>query len=138
MIKGIGRRGDVKAAQEAEYVQKVKDVKEAYASGKKLSEIAQTSDFTPEKLETLCQGLKFNYLEANREEILKALTKSKDMASVAELYEVKPKQLKDALHTWARTDEKADKVLKSFIVAQTETKPTAKQDEAVEKEEASA
>lgn len=54
LIKGIGRRGDVKAAQEAEYVQKVKDVKEAYASGKKLSEIAQTSDFTPEKLETLC------------------------------------------------------------------------------------
>ncbi len=136
LIKGIGRRGDVKAAQEAEYVQKVKDVKEAYASGKKLSEIAQTSEFTPEKLETLCQGLKFNYLEANREEILKALTKSKDMASVAELYEVKPKQLKGALHTWARTDEKADKVLKSFIVAQTETKPKAKPDEVVEKEEA--
>ena len=127
--KGIGRRADVIAAQEAEYTKKVKEVKEAYSAGKKLSEIALTSEFPLDKLEALCQGLRFEYINANKDEILKALTKSKDIASVAEQYEVKPKQLKGALHTWANTDEKAEKVLKSFLVAKTEFQPKTKSNE---------
>ena len=138
LMKGIGKRGDVKAVQEAEYLKKVKEVKEDYASGKKLSEIAQTSGLSLEKLESLCQGLRFNYIDANKEEIIKSLTKSKDISSVAELYEIKPKQLKGALHSWARTDEKVEKVLKSFQVAQTEAKPKVKPDEDVPNIEESA
>ncbi len=132
LIDGVGRRGDVKAAQEADYIREVNEIKTAYVGGKKISEIATTSKLPIDKIESLCQGLRFEYLSSNKEEILKALSKSRDTQSVSKLYEVSNKQLRGILNSWAQTDAKAFKVLESFKVAN--QKPVAEKEKA-DKEE---
>ncbi len=114
LIDGMGRRGDVRAAQEAEYARKVNLVKEVFSSGVKISEIVKTSGFTKEQIESICQNLKANYLNANKNEIVKALGKSKNILEVAQTFEVKAKLLRGVVLDWAKEDEKIAKIMESL------------------------
>lgn len=114
LIDGVGRRGDVKAAQEAEHARKVNLVKEVFSNGVKISEIVKTSGFTKEQIESICQNLKPTYLNANKSEIVKALGKGKNFLEVAQTYEVKAKLLKGIVLEWAKEDEKLAKIVENL------------------------
>lgn len=111
--KGYARRTTINEFNEAKNVKKIEAAIELYKSGKKLSEVAESTSLPIEMLVEKCGPFRVAFLEANKKEIEKLFFKDQDMKQIADLYEVKIKHLRAALSHWALTDLRLAKLLES-------------------------
>lgn len=136
--KGIGSKLDIEALARKDKELKEEEIKNLHKRGMACSEIAtKFPGVDIEHVKALTAPFRSEYLEAQKDEIKKAIIKKENLTELASKLGIKNKVLIAALNIWALDDEKLSKVwldptaidtLETGLEKQSKTKPNKEEE----------